>query len=118
MPQEDHFFSQKKSFQSDRYKFSNNRYSRSFFSDGDAIDPFDEYEPKQKPAEEEKPKPKTNGIDDWRVGDDCYHTKFGKGVVKEVINKMMIVVNFESQGTKTMLSNNPSLSKISKGGKA
>ncbi|MBQ7995424.1 MAG: UvrD-helicase domain-containing protein [Bacilli bacterium] len=118
MPQEDHFFSQKKSFQGDRYKFSNNRYSRSFFSDGDAIDPFDEYEPKQKPAEEEKPKPKTNGIDDWRVGDDCYHTKFGKGVVKEVINKMMIVVNFESQGTKTMLSNNPSLSKISKGGKA
>ena len=86
-----------------------------FFSDGDAISPFEEPKPKEKKVEP----PETNGITDWKVGDIAIHEKFGEGVVKAIINGTIIVVEFAEHGKKTLLSNHPLLSrKASKGGLA
>ncbi len=85
----------------------------SFFSDGDAISPFDE--PKV-----EKPKPKpSNGVQNWEKGDRCHHEKFGDGEVVDVIDKSIIVVRFEDGSRKTLMSTHPMLSRIGKiGGQA
>ena len=92
-----------------------NTSSSSFFSDGDAISPFEEPKPKEKKVE----RPETNGITDWKVGDIAIHEKFGEGVVKAIINGTIIVVEFAEHGKKTLLSNHPLLSrKASKGGLA
>ena len=86
-----------------------------WFSDGDAISPFEEPKPKEKKVE----RPETNGISDWKVGDIAIHEKFGEGVVKAIINGTIIVVEFAEHGKKTLLSNHPLLSrKASKGGLA
>lgn len=82
----------------------------SFFSDGDAISPFDE-----KPKEAPKPKP-SNGILDWQKGDRCRHEKFGDGTIKEVIDKSIVVVDFDDGNKKTLMASHPMLSRISKKG--
>ncbi|MCR5348859.1 MAG: UvrD-helicase domain-containing protein [Bacilli bacterium] len=85
---------------------------KSFFGDGDAIDPFEE----KKPTKEEKEKPTTNGISDWRIGDLVRHEKFGDGVVVEIIDASIIVVSFKESGKKTLLSSHPMLSRLPKPG--
>jgi len=86
----------------------------SFFSDGDAIDPF-----AKEPEPEPEAKPASNGITDWKVGDIAVHEKFGEGEVLSIIDNSIIVVNFISCGKKTLLANHPMLSrKASKGGQA
>ncbi len=87
------------------------RYS-DFFSDGDAISPFEESEKKAKPAQTEKPK---NDIV-WKVGDKVHHEKFGDGVVANLVSDSIIVVEFVSEGKKTLMANHPMLSKISSSG--
>ena len=83
------------------------------FDDGDAIDPFEE------PKKEEPPKKQSNGITDWKIGDIAIHEKFGEGVVTAVISNSIIVIDFKTQGKKTLLSDHPSLTrKASKGGLA
>lgn len=85
------------------------------FDDGDAIDPFE----KAKPKQVEAPKRESNGITDWKIGDIAIHEKFGEGVVTAVISNSIIVIDFASQGKKTLLSDHPSLTrKASKGGLA
>jgi len=87
----------------------------SFFSDGDAIDPFQ----KEPEPEVVEAKPASNGITDWKVGDIAVHEKFGEGEVLSIIDNSIIVVNFVSCGKKTLLANHPMLSrKASKGGLA
>ncbi len=87
----------------------------SFFSDGDAISPFEEK--KSESVIEEKKE--TNGVTNWHVGDRAYHEKFGEGDVVEVIDSTIIVIDFDSAGKKTLLSTHKSLSRIrSKGGQA
>lgn len=81
----------------------------SFFSDGEAISPFEE-----KPAP--KPVPKSNGITDWAVGDRVHHERFGDGTVVEKIDASIIIVAFDEAGKKTLLSNHPMLSRILKKG--
>ena len=90
---------------------SGGRYSNvSFFSDGDAISPFEE--PKK-----ETPKPSSgNGILDWGVGDRCRHDKFGEGTVKEIIDSRIIIVAFDSGEQKTLLGTVPMLHRINKKG--
>ena len=62
-------------------------------------------------------KPKTNGVTEWKVGDRVTHATFGEGEVVQLIDKMIIVVEFKSAGKKTLLGTHPSLQKISsKGG--
>ncbi|MBO6286383.1 MAG: UvrD-helicase domain-containing protein [Bacilli bacterium] len=85
---------------------------KSFFSDGDAIDPF-EPAPEKKPVET---RPADNGIKDWRVGDRVRHEKFGIGQVVEIIDDNIIVVLFESSSKKTLLASHPMLSRIAKKG--
>ena len=48
---------------------------------------------------------------DWKVGDICIHQKFGKGVVTALDGDGIIVVNFETQGEKTLLGNHKMISK-------
>lgn len=87
----------------------------SYFSDGDAISPFEE----KKKKEPEPTKPLTNGISDWKVGDVAYHEKFGEGEVCAIITDTIIQINFKSEGKKTLIANHPLLSrKSSKGGTA
>ena len=84
---------------------------KSFFGDGDAIDPF---EPKEeKPA---TPKITDNGIKDWRIGDRVSHEKFGIGDVVQVIDESIIVVKFENGSKKTLLSSHPMIKCIAKPG--
>ena len=77
------------------------------------------------PFFEEKSKPKieapvfsepikTNGIDDWKVGDELEHTKLGHGVVKEVDGDGVIVVIFDEHGEKSMMSTHPAIKRINK----
>ena len=100
-----------------RSKWGGSRNSESdFFGDGDAIMPFEEKKP-SRPVEEDRPK--SNGITDWKIGDVAHHEKFGDGVVVEIIDASIIVINFENAGKKTLLSTHPLLSRLrSKGGQA
>ncbi len=85
-----------------------------YFSDGDAISPFEKKEKKQEPTIK-KP---TNDII-WKVGDKVHHEKFGDGCVENVVSDKIIVVKFEGEGKKTLMANHPMLSKIkSSGGEA
>ena len=86
----------------------------SFFSDGDSLNPFKEEKPE--PIVE---KPTDNGIRDWHVGDEAHHEKFGDGKVVEIIDKNIIIVEFQGAGKKTLLATHPMLSRVkSKGGEA
>lgn len=88
--------------------------SQQYFADGDSISPFDE-----KKEEPEVEKPTDNGIRDWHVGDRAHHEKFGDGDVVEIIDKNIVIVNFDTAGKKTLLATHPMLSRIkSKGGEA
>lgn len=93
---------------------SQNRSAKSFFSDGDAISPFQKEEKKA-----EAPAKKDNGITDWKVGDLVDHQKFGRGKVIEIINDKIIKINFTNEGAKTLLSSHPMLDRAkSEGGDA
>jgi DNA helicase II / ATP-dependent DNA helicase PcrA len=85
-----------------------------YFSDGDAISPFEAKKP-----EPVTPKVENNGITDWKVGDIAFHEKFGQGVVKEIIDANIIIIDFDQAGRKTLLSTHPMLKRLkSKGGDA
>lgn len=52
---------------------------------------------------------------EYKVGDDVYHGAFGRGKILEVDSKhgdIMVIVSFESNGTKKMMANAPMLKKI------
>ena len=91
--------------------FEDHKKSNSFFSDGDAIDPFE-------PAEEKPAAPviTDNGIRDWRIGDLVSHEKFGNGKVVEIIDSSIIVVLFENGSKKTLLSSHPMIKRLPKPG--
>jgi DNA helicase-2/ATP-dependent DNA helicase PcrA len=92
--------------------YNQDRGTSDYFADNDAI-----HSAPAAPAVEEKPA--NNGITDWRVGDHAHHEKFGDGVVVEIIDKNIIIVNFDNAGKKTLLATHPMLSRIaSKGGEA
>lgn len=94
---------------------SNSSFSPSFFNDGNHISPFKE-EKEVKKSNVTTSSISTNGIEDWQVGDKAHHEAFGDGVVIDIINKSIIVVNFENVGKKTLLSTHPKLSRIAKDG--
>lgn len=52
-----------------------------------------------------------NDVDDWKVGDICIHQKFGKGIVTSLEGDGIIVVEFESEGEKTLLGSHKMISK-------
>ncbi len=85
--------------------------NKDFYGDED-FDPFEE-KAQKKP---EPPKQESNGITDWRVGDNVTHDKFGAGVVVEVIDESIIVVAFETAGKKTLLSSHPMIHRAVKKG--
>lgn len=85
---------------------------KSYFADGDAIDPFEE----SKPAKPEPPKATDNGIHDWALHDRLNHEKFGQGTVVEVIDENIIVVLFDNGSKKTLLSSHPMITRIAKVG--
>jgi DNA helicase-2/ATP-dependent DNA helicase PcrA len=85
-----------------------------YFADGDALSPFESKKP-----EPVTPKVENNGITDWKVGDIAFHEKFGQGVVKEIIDANIIIIDFDQAGRKTLLSTHPMLKRLkSKGGDA
>ena len=52
---------------------------------------------------------------EYKVGDDVYHGAFGRGKILEIDSKhgdIMVIVGFESNGTKKMMANAPMLKKI------
>ncbi len=109
-------FTSSKVWQSNNKKRDFSSSWNDYFSDGDAILPF---EKKKKTAVEEKPieRPKNNIV--WKIGDRLHHEKFGDGYVENIINDSIIVVNFDEEGKKTLMANHPMLSKIkSQGGEA
>lgn len=58
------------------------------------------------------PKPTSNGIENWRVGDIAHHEKFGDGTVVSIIDGSIIVIDFGSLGKKTLLGKHPMLSRV------
>lgn len=87
------------------------------FNDSSSEDNF--YESlNRKKKEEPKPAiidaPTTNGIDDWKIGDEVMHTRLGHGVVILVEEDGIMDVNFDNHGVKTMVSSHPAISKIKK----
>jgi DNA helicase-2/ATP-dependent DNA helicase PcrA len=92
--------------------YNQDQGTQAYFSDNEAI------KPAPKEVEEEN-KPTSNGITDWRVGERAHHEKFGDGTVVEVIDKNIIIINFDNAGKKTLLSSHPMLSRVkSEGGDA
>ena len=92
--------------------YNQNKGTSDYFADNDALHEA----PKAEPAAE---KPANNGITDWKVGDRAHHEKFGDGSVVEIIDKNIIIVNFDNAGKKTLLATHPMLSRVaSKGGEA
>ena len=85
---------------------------RNEFND-DEFDSDDFNQTKKAPIQDEKPKIESVF---WKIGDRCEHIKFGEGVVVQVINEAIIVVEFEDCGKKTLQANHPSLSKLSSSG--
>ncbi len=53
----------------------------------------------------------TNGVTDWEVGDICIHQKFGRGIVVSLEGDDIIVVDFESEGKKTLLGSHKMIRK-------
>ena len=52
---------------------------------------------------------------DYKVGDTVYHKAFGRGKILEVDSRhgdAMVIVSFESNGTKKMMANAPMLEKV------
>ncbi len=95
-------------------KQSGSSFAPSFFNDGNHLSSFEEK--KEKPAET-KPK-QTNGVTDWALGDKAHHEVFGDGTVIDIIDKSIIVIQFDSVGKKTLLATHPKLTRISKKGGA
>ena len=94
------------------------RVTRNEFGDDmEDDDFFGEFNVSKKKEPVIENKPKTNGVTEWKVGDRVTHATFGEGEVVQLIDKMIIVVEFKSAGKKTLLGTHPSLQKISsKGG--
>ena len=85
-----------------------NKYSYSAFSDldkkNDSIT-FDDIPQAEDDFSQER------NEEEWAVGDICIHQKFGKGVVTSLEGDGIIVVNFESEGEKTLLGSHKMISK-------
>ncbi len=62
------------------------------------------------------PKPKSNGVTNWCVGDVAHHDKFGDGKVVSIIDQGIIVIDFGAAGKKTLLGSHPMLSKVKSAG--
>ena len=54
----------------------------------------------------------------WKVGDIAVHDVFGRGVVVRVIDDMIIEVDFEEHGKKSILASHPKIHKEDRGGTA
>lgn len=84
----------------------------------------DDYDPFESQTPKETPKPAkvvetSNGITDWMIGEECIHDKFGKGKIIQKIGDNIVMVDFETEGKKTLMANHPMLKRaVSKGGKA
>lgn len=111
LPRENEFTSSRVWQSGGNPKRASNRFS-DYFSDGDHISPFEKKEKKAETAPIEKPK---NNIV-WKIGDKVHHEKFGDGVVFNLVSDSIIVVEFASEGKKTLMANHPMLSKISSSG--
>ncbi len=111
LPRENEFTSSRVWQSGGNPKKAFNRFS-DYFSDGDHISPFEKKEKKTETAPIDKPK---NNIV-WKIGDKVHHEKFGDGVVFNLVSDSIIVVEFASEGKKTLMANHPMLSKISSSG--
>ena len=100
------------SFNGNRQTYNQNKQSkyRYSFDDirGDDSVSFDD-----EPVYQPEP-PTSNNISSWEVGDIVIHQKFGRGVVKSLEGDNIIVVEFESEGTKTLLGTHHMISKGNK----
>lgn len=113
LPRDNEFTSSRVWQSSHLGKKPSNRWD-DYFSDGDAISPFEKKEKKV----EEPAKKESNGIT-WKVGDKLHHEKFGDGYVESIVSSSIIIVKFDTEGKKTLMGNHPMLSKInSSGGEA
>lgn len=64
------------------------------------------------------PKSTDNGIRDWKVGDVAIHEVFGRGIVVSIIDETILVVNFDTEGKKSILASHPKIRKEEKGATA
>lgn len=103
-PKPNSFSGRNNNYQSKQTKY---RYSFDDIVGNDEIS-FDD-EPIYKPEP-----PKSNNVTSWEVGDIVIHQKFGRGVVKSLEGDNIIVVDFDSQGTKTLLGTHHMISKGNK----
>lgn len=98
---------QNNGFATGKYKQRGSREPAFFFDDIRTNDDFFGDVPSTKKHEEVK----TNGIASWSVGDIVIHKNLGRGVVVEVEDEIILTVNFENHGIKTIMGNHPMVSK-------
>ncbi|HBX25712.1 MAG TPA: ATP-dependent DNA helicase [Firmicutes bacterium] len=88
-----------------------------YFNQGHGFDSF--FSSKKEEKKIVEPKPTTNGVLHWNVGDIVNHEKFGRGKVVEIISPEIFVILFDNGNKKTMMSSHPMISKVvSNGGNA
>lgn len=91
--------------------FQQNQYSKTF----DSYSRFKEKQTHNDDIVQKQDFSQTvNDVTSWSVGDIVIHTKLGKGVVIKVEDEMIIDVDFEEHGIKTIMGNHPSVKKGSK----
>ena len=56
----------------------------------------------------------SNGITDWKVGDEIYHLKFGSGIVTKVEDDNILEVKFDNGGFKTVIGSHYMISRLEK----
>jgi len=54
-----------------------------------------------------------DGLGVIQVGDSLMHSEYGIGIVKEIKNKKILEINFESEGDKTIFTAKKNLTKVS-----
>ncbi len=107
------YFSDKSLSKFDKKPRRSGGWDDGFFPD-ESHDEFDPGYRRPNPVTPTKvaPKPTSNGITNWRIGDVAHHEKFGDGTVVSIIDGGLIVIDFGGNGKKTLLAKHPMLSRI------
>lgn len=86
------------------------------FSDGDHIDPFQRKPRPQKREEGPSLKEQMRSKEVWAVGDRLKHDRFGPGVVEKFVTPSIMIVDFENEGKKMIVTTATVIHKIPREG--
>ena len=89
---------------------------RGTFSDGDHIDPFQRKPRPQKREEGPSLREQMRSKEVWAVGDRLKHDRFGPGIVEKFVTPSIMIVDFENEGKKMIVTTATVIHKIPREG--